>query len=313
MNKRKERKLINVVSKEIEIDSEYFLGLLNQLESILEHDLVFYFFKMYDSWYKQASCIEVAINELKDNLDDSVGDIPVEGSPQEDFLLDYAKETKIGRDSIVRAIWRTMKTKILSMNTDTFQVFDRVDDPKFGEKDYIYSIRCPVCEERLYERYEIPHLRNEHAYEYRFDDRHYNCFVAIDYPNCSTGWFDSSDYDFDYCSNIFTSQRDFVANCELLETFYDNSESTYSEDYTFFYYFDFDRVEVQAKFNLYKARSKYRFYNEYDFLDDLYLSHVMREYERSLSFFKKLQFKIIKRMRKFTLSSFYNYIEEVLE
>jgi len=252
MNKRKERKLLNVVKKEIEIDSDYFLGLLNQLESILERDLVFQFMNMYEAWYKQASCIEVAINHLKDQMDDSVGDIPVEGSPQEDFLLDYASKTRIGRDSVVRAIWRTMKTKILTA-------------------DYIYSIRCPVCGERLYERYEIPHLRNEHAYDYNFDDRHFNCFVAIEFTNHDSNWFDSSDYNFGNLSWVFTDQREFIVDNELLEQFSDNSLSTNDNDYMNCYYFDFDRVDVQAKFNLYKARSKYRFYNEYDFLDDLYL------------------------------------------
>lgn len=171
VRKAKKRRDQGKIQDLIDDEADFFLGLLVQLRDRIEEDtedkeeatkqVLAEFNGNYDKWYKTACCAEIAFNAIAGKV--GFDDIPTHGNNLEDTLMKTEAGQRMGRDSVVKAIYRTMKARLALNYQSDLDKIKLTEEPAFesGSWSSDFQTSHPFTDERLYVRER--HTLGQHA------------------------------------------------------------------------------------------------------------------------------------------------------
>lgn len=138
------------------------LGLLAQLQQQTNmsaktfyntDDVKKLFLEKYPQWLSDATCLEVAWNQLKEQVNSDLEDIPTHCNFLESQLM-VENYHGLGRDNLVKALWRTIKTRFELVYHNNLETISPTTEPSWSEEvwERPFDVRNPETGERLYTR-----------------------------------------------------------------------------------------------------------------------------------------------------------------
>ena len=226
----KERRLQGHIQELLDREANFMLGLVSQLKDTLVEEKEMTedeanqlvskkFYDRYDEWLEKACCVEIALNQLSSDL--GYGEIPVHQINLEKAIMDTQEAQKLGRDFVVKAIWRTMKARMDVKYHDSFKNVMPENNPSFeGKCDSGYDTLNPFTEERLFDRETSDH--GTHADGTANWSHDYYPIEDISEQEGYLGYYDNNGYGHgflgeDYYDEIDWNQLSEVHSIELFE------------------------------------------------------------------------------------------------